>query len=155
MTTTKIGLTIAGLLGCLLFCAPAHAQAANTFTVQASGTVTTPAEAVAFSGPIQISSTIVTDAAGGPPTSVVNIDARQLSALGATTGTVFLNSGQANLTRPLVASDVIQTTLSFFPGGPGGFLKPKTAVLNLTLTYDLLTGALTAATASIATPTFK
>ena len=157
MTTTKFLLAFAGLLGCLLFGAPARAQAisTSTFTVTAAGSVTTPAESVAFSGPIQIASTIVPDPAGGPTTAVVNIDARQLTGLGAITGTAFLNSGQANLTRTLVASDVIQTTFSFFPSGPGGFLKPRTAVLNLTLTYDLISGALTAATASIATPTFR
>jgi hypothetical protein len=152
--TTKLVSAIAGVLGCLLLGAPAYAQATSTFTVQASGTVTTAPESVTFSGPIQILSTIVTDPAGGPPTAVVNIDARQLTARGASSGTVFLNSGQAHLTRPLVATDMIQTTFSFFPTGPGGFLKPRTAVATLNLSYNLATGALTAVTASISTPNF-
>ncbi|HZX93401.1 MAG TPA: hypothetical protein VFE90_02720 [Myxococcales bacterium] len=154
MNTTKLILTAASLLGCLLLGAPANAQATSSFTVQTSGSVTTSSETVNFSGPIEITSTIVTDPLGGPPTAVVSVDARQLVAQGATTGTLFLNSGQAMLTRELLSTDTIQTTFSFFPPGPGGFLKTKTAVVNLTLTYNLTTQALTNATASITTPTF-
>ena len=145
------------VLGCmlgLLLAAPAHAQAISSYTVQASGSVTIPAETVNFSGPIQITATVVNDPAGGPPTSVVSIDARQLVATGATSGTVFVNSGQAHLTRPLAATDTIATTFAFFPSGPGGFLKTRTALATLNLTYNLTTQALTGATASISTAKF-
>jgi len=151
MTTNVFSRLMAGAALALAFLSSAaHAQAVSSFTVQASGTVTSPSgESVAFSGPVQVTATVVTDPAGGPPTSVVSIDARQLVATGATSGAAYVNSGQANLTRPLAATDVIQTTFAFFPDGPGGFLKTRTALLTLNLAYNLATSALTSASGSI------
>jgi hypothetical protein len=154
--TTKhlVSRTVLGAALALLLAAPAHAQAISTFTVQASGSVATLAETVNFSGPIQITATVVNDPAGGPPTSMVSIDARQVVATGATSGTVFINSGQAHLTRPLAATDVVATTFAFFPSGPGGFLKTRTALATLNLSYNLTSQALTGATATISTAKF-
>ena len=156
MTTNHLvsRMVLGGVLGLLLLAAPAHAQAISTFTVQASGSVTTPTETVNFSGPIQLIATVVNDPAGGPPTSVVSVDARQLVATGATSGAVFINSGQAQLTRVFAATDAIATTFAFFPPGPGGFLKTRTALATLNLTYNLTTQALTGATATISTAKF-
>ena len=148
---SRMSLLLGGVLGCLLLAAPAHAQAVSTYTVQASGSVLTSTESVVFSGPIQVTATVVTDPAGGPPTSIVSIDARQLIATGSVSGTVFVNSGQANLTRQLVSPDVIRTTFAFFPSGSGGQLKARTALATLNLSYNLATGALTGVTASIST----
>lgn len=146
-------------LSCLsLPAAPAFAQATSTFTVQAQGrvgsttqvaaTAASP-ETVSFSGSIRIISTVVLDPAGGPPTAVVSIDARQVSGKGLTTGTIYSNSGQANLTRRFAASDLIKTTVAFYPSGPGGFLKARTALVTVNLTYNTTTRALTAVSASI------
>ena len=148
-------LVLVGVLGCLLLALPAHAQATSTFTVQTTGSVTTPAEVVNFSGPLQLSVTTVPDPAGGPTTAVVSVEATQIAGTGATSGTSFINSGQARLTRILAATDVVQTTFAFYQDVPGGFLKTRTALLTINLTYDLATGALSGATASISTPTFR
>ena len=136
------------LLGCLLFAAQARAQVISTLTVNASGTVATATESVVFSGPMTITTTVVADPAGGPSTSVVSIDARQVVATGALSGSVFINSGQANLTRQLVSLDVIRTTFAFFPSGSGGHLNTRTALATLNLSYNLA-GTLTGASASI------
>jgi len=80
---------------------------------------------------------------------MVSIDARQVVATGATSGATFINSGQAQLTRIFGATDVIATTFAFYPAGPGGFLKTKTALATLNLSYNVTTQALTGATATI------
>lgn len=134
---------------CVLMSGPARAQAVSTFTVQATGSVTSVTDSINFSGPVYVSATIVPDPAGGPATAVVSVDARSLVATSAVTGATFVNSGQARLTRVFGASDVIKTTFSFFPPGPGGFLRGRTALVTLNLTYDLTTQALTGATAAI------
>src|SRR5690349_8452132 len=103
MTTNKLKticsarreLLILGALGCLLLPAAARAQATSTFTVQTTGSVTTPSEVVNFSGPLQLAVTTVPDPAGGPTTAVVNVEATQIAGTGATSGTSFINSGQA------------------------------------------------------------
>ncbi|MFL5312617.1 MAG: hypothetical protein ACJ79H_19455 [Myxococcales bacterium] len=156
MTTNHLvsRMVLGAVLGWLFFAAPAHAQAISTFTVQASGSVTTPTETVNFSGPIQITATVVNDPAGGPASSVVGVDARQLVATGATSGARFINSGQAQLTRVFGATDSIQTTFAFYPAGPGGFLNTRTALATLNLSYNVTTQALTGATASISTAKF-
>jgi hypothetical protein len=148
-------LLILGALGCLLLAAPAHAQATSGFTVQATGSVTTPTEVVNFSGPLQINVVTVPDPSGGPTTAVVSLEATDIAGTGATTGTSFINSGEARLTRVLAATDVVQTTFAFYQDVPGGFMKTRTALLTVNLTYDVASGALTGATASISTPSFR
>jgi hypothetical protein len=148
------------VLGCLFLAAPAFAQAVSTSTVQVAGTVGgaktaaastgSTGEAVVFSGPVQVTCRVMTNPAGPPTTTVVSIDARQVQGTGASTGTVYANSGQANLTRPFAATDQIQTTFAFFPSGAGGYLKARTALLTLNLTYDTTTLALTGVSGTIA-----
>jgi len=77
------------------------------------------------------------------------VDTRGLSCVGQSTKTTYLNSGQANLTRLLVASDVVQMTFAMYPNTAGGYLKARTGMATLNLSYDTTTGALTAASASI------
>jgi hypothetical protein len=141
---------LGGALLTLLPAAPARAQAISTFTVQVSGVVSgagTAAgpEAVSFSGPVQITSTVVTDPTGGPPSTVVFVDAQGVTGKGLLTGAAYVNSGQANLTRMFGAADVIKTTFAFFPNTASGFMKARTALLTLVLTYDLTSQALTSA----------
>jgi hypothetical protein len=134
-------------------------EATSTFTVQTAGTVGSPSatavvsntatlETVACSGPVKVVSNAVTDPAL-PPGVVVSIDASGLSCVGQTTKTIYLNTGYANLTRPLVANDVIKTSFAFYPNGPGGFAKARTALLTLKLGYNTTSGALTSATALV------
>jgi len=158
------------LLGCLLLAAgPAFAQtASSTFTTTSSGTVGTPTtggtapgpapidgtpvttapEAISCSGPVKLASTSVTDPSL-PPQVVLTVDVRGLSCVGQTTKTAYLNSGFANLTRPLVASDMVQTTFAVYPSTAGGYLNARTAMVTLNLTFNTTTGALTGASASI------
>jgi len=164
MSLTTVVLSLAGgvLGGLLLAAPPAYAQSAVTSaTPTASGTVgSTPpltdrpgvpvdpaaSESVACSGPVKLTTAAVSDPTM-PPGVVVSIDARGLTCIGQVTGTKYVNSGQANLTRLLVANDVIKTTFAFY--APGGFLHARTAQLTLNLSYDTKTGALLSSSVTV------
>ena len=127
-------------------------------TVQASGQVsgsaTTskigPSENVTFSGNVVISATVVTDPA--LPTGVtLFVDGKGLKGVGKETGTVYINSCEANVTRLFRATDKITVTFAFFENKSGSSLKAKTGVLTLNLTYDEASRKLTKATAVVGT----
>jgi len=150
--------------GLLLTATAAHAQAtaSSSYTVAVSGTLGTPTktgaaapgagatapEAVSCTGPLKLSAVTVRDPIM-PPSVVFSFDSRGLSCVGQTSKIAYLNSGQANLTRPLVPTDVIETTFAFYQNVPGGYLKARTAVATLNVSYNTTTGALTGATGSI------
>jgi hypothetical protein len=166
---------ISGAMGAILLAAPpAHAQSTvSSFTPTVSGRVissaNTPAktrvvtdplasENIFCTGPVKITTAAVTDEIL-PPGVVVSVDARGLSCVGETSGATYVNTGQANLTRSLVATDVIETTFALYQGVPGeshrartkraGFLGARTGLLTLHLTYDTISGALSNATGSV------
>jgi hypothetical protein len=148
--------------GLLLTATAAHAQAtaSSSYTVSVSGTlgtttasagtVSTSPEAVICTGPLKLSAVTVRDSIM-PPSVVFSFDSRGLSCVGQTSKIAYLNSGQANLTRPLVPTDVIETTFAFYQNVPGGYLKARTAVATLNVSYNTTTGALASATGSIKT----
>jgi hypothetical protein len=105
-------------------------------------------ELINCTGPVKIATAAVTDPVL-PPGVVVTVDVRGLSCVGQTTGATYINSGFANLTRLLLASDVVKTTFAVYPSTAGGYMNARTAMVTLNLTYDTTTGALTSASASI------
>jgi len=82
-----------------------------------------------------------------PPSVVVSIDGRGVKGIGNNTGTVYLNECEANLNRRFAATDVISTTFAFFEDAPESYLRSKTGLLTLNLTYNTTTMALTKVTA--------
>lgn len=157
-------LSAALVLGSLFFANhSANAQAAgatatvstvSTVTVQVSGTApslkTGLTEAITFSGPLVVTTTVMTDPAMGPSVAVY-IDGRGVKGTGSQTGTVYVNECEANLSRPFGATDSIKTTFAFFEDKPGAYLKAKTAMVALNLTYDTATMKVTKATGSVST----
>ena len=152
--------TVLSLLsGCLLAAGAASAQTTtSTFSVLSSGTVvgTAPGGAASVAAPENINCTgtvkIITTAVSDPtlpPGVVVFVDARGLSCVGATSKTVYLNSGIANLSRLLVPADVVKMTFALYPNTVGGYMQARTGMLTLNLTYNTTTGALTSASSSI------
>lgn len=150
-----------GVLG-LVFIAvcPAYAQTSasltpivSTSTVQVStaSAVAASTETVTFSGPVVVTATVVTDPTQGPTTLVVAIDGRGLKGIGTKTGIVYLNECEANLTRPFAGTDVIETTFAYFEDAPGSYLKAKTGLLTLNMTYNTTTKTLSKVTASVST----
>jgi hypothetical protein len=144
--------------GALVLAAPsAYGQSAHsarasgvtgTLTAGAGVKVDPSSENVQCSGDLTIATKAVSDPAL-PPGVVVSIDASALVCVGQGTRGRYVTDGHATLTRLLVPSDVITTTLAFHRATPNGFLTARTALLTLNLTYDTTTGALTGATASL------
>ena len=164
----------AGVLGALLLAVPAaKAQTTvSTFTIQVSGTASAAKtglpETVKFSGPVVITTTVVTDPAAStpdattsalPPSVVVSVDGRGVTGVGQKSGTTYKNECEANLTRLFGATDTVELTFAFFAApaasapadAVGLYLTSKTGVLTLNLTYDTSTTALTGVTAAVGT----
>jgi hypothetical protein len=161
-----------GALAALLL-APSSALAqttVSTFTIQVSGTASSVKtglpETVKFSGPVVITSTVVTDPAASTPTAgttalppavSVSVDGTGVVGTGAKTGATYKNFCVAILTRPFSTTDAIETTFAFFKDAAAGsaiaasYAQSKTGVLGLSLTYDASTMALTNATGTIGT----
>jgi hypothetical protein len=151
-------------LAALLFVAVVHAQTpgttispvstASTITVQISGSAaeqkTGLAEPITFSGPLVVTSVVSTDPALGPG-AVVSIDGRGIKGTGGKSGKVYVTECEANLTRPFAGTDAIKMTFPFFEDAPGSYMKAKTGLLTLNLTYNLKTMKLTSVTASVGT----
>src|SRR5258706_11532799 len=159
LTSSRLQIALS-LLVALAAAGPAAAQTAtSTFSVSSSGTVGTAAgtavvgtapapEAISCTGTVKVSSMAASDAVLGPQ-DVVWLDTTALSCVGVTTKTTYLNSGQGNLTRPLVATDVLKMTFALYPNTAGGYLKARTGMVTANLSFNTTTGALTAAAASI------
>jgi len=162
--TVVLSLVGAAVGGLLLTATPAHAQAtaSSSYTVAVSGTLgtttktgaaspgtgATAPEAVSCTGPLKLSAVTVRDPIM-PPSVVFSFDSRGLSCVGQTSKIAYLNSGQANLTRPLVANDVVETTFAYYQNVAGGYLKARTAVATLNVFYDTTIGAITSASGAI------
>ena len=163
-------LSLATLAVLFLVVAPTHAQEAaaettaaepvavtatpSQATTRVSGSATSSrtglAETVTFSGDVVIHATVVTDPA--LPTGVtLFVDCKGIRGAGDETGTVYINSCEANVTRLFRPTDRVTLTFAFFEDKQGSFLKAKTGVLTITLTYDEKTRTLTRATAAVGT----
>ena len=164
------GILSLAMLAVLFLVAPTQAQEApaeGTTAVQAAGVTATTSQAtikvsgsapasrtglpesVTFSGNIVIHATVVTDPA--LPTGVtLFVDGKGVRGVGES-GTVYINSCEANVTRLFRPKDKITLTFAFFEEKSGAFLKSKTGVLTITLTYDEKTRKLTGATGVVGT----
>lgn len=120
----------------------------GTLSARAAVAVDPTAENVQCSGDLTIDTKAVADPVL-PPGVVVSIDASALVCVGQGTKGRYVTDGQPTLTRLLVPSDVITTTLAFHQDAPDELPPSRTAVLTVNLTYDIATGALTGATASL------
>jgi hypothetical protein len=148
---------LGGALAALFLAVPAaYAQtsAISSFTIQVSGTAsaltTGLSETVAFSGPVVVSATVVTDPVLGP-IAMVSVDGRGVIGTGNNTKTTYVNTCQANLTRPFGPTDKVQTTFAFFQDAPGAYMAAKTGVLTLSLVYNTVTMALTSVVGTVGT----
>jgi hypothetical protein len=123
-------------------------------TIEVSGSATAARtglpEAVTFSGNVVIYASVVTDPV--LPTGVtLFVDGKGVRGVGNETGTVYINSCEANVTRLFRPTDKITLTFAFFEDKPGSFRKSKTGVVTITLTYDEATRKLKGATGAVGT----
>jgi len=138
----------------LLSFAPAsRALDPSTVSVPIAGTVFGLPESVFFSGTAEITvRPAESEVPGAAPRMVVSVDLGDLTGTGVSTGNVYVTSGLIHLTRRLVKGDVIQATVPFFVRGSAPTARGRTAVASFSFDYDVTTGALTSARASLAAP---
>ena len=72
-----------------------------------------------------------------PPSVRLSIDFSNVTGVGLKTGTKYVTSGEQELVRPLVATDVVDVTFAFFPRGATGFTRDRQALASFTLNYNL------------------
>ncbi|HEY6912885.1 MAG TPA: hypothetical protein VI356_26120 [Myxococcales bacterium] len=153
MKTRRLSRGLAGLIGLSLSLAVsaawAQATSFSSFTFTLAGTVAGGSEALNCSGPVKVTAMIVKDPSM-PPNSIVSLDTRLLSCKGATSGTTYLNSGQATLTRLLGPTDQVQAAISLYPNTPGGFMQARTGLATLNLSYNVTAGALVGVSGTLA-----
>ena len=152
-------------LFCALTLAPALAQDASmqltaseslllastsTLLVPVAGVVSGSPESVTFSGDVKVSNRLAKDPDFFSPRYVLTIDLRGLTGLGATTGVTYAISGPELLHLRVAASHAVQITFPF----KGGSDRLRTGVASLNLDFDPESGALTAASARVSTPSF-
>src|SRR5262245_1441939 len=124
--------------------------ATTSVSVALTGRVKGPTEPVGFTGRAQITSTLLIDEFGGPPSVHLTLDLRGVTGVGATTKKRYVISGPQIMIRPLVGTDVIDFT---FPFVPSGALAPI-GIGNATfgIGFDVSTANVNRAAATITDP---
>jgi hypothetical protein len=151
-STSFVLVVITGVLVATRADVPAAALS-PAISVPIVGTVDGQPESVALAGTIQIANMLVTDTNGSSPKERLSMKLVGVSGAGVVTGAKYVASGEENLVRPLVASDHIEVMFPFFRATADGPLTARTAAASMVFNFDLLTGAITKATASFSTPT--
>ena len=145
---------LVAMLGGLLGGTSALADSAVTIAI--SGTVDGSPESVYLSGLAQVTSAFVkTDPKfNHPPRVILSIDLHNVSGRGLATGATYVTTGQDELLRPLVASDLVEVTFPFYTSGPRGSASARTGLASFRLNFNVTTGALTGGTGTVNTPRF-
>ena len=134
---------IAGLAAAVLLATPAARgmDAESTFTTHVSGKLVGAPETVSCSGPVKLSVMVQNDP-GAPPNAIVTVDTQDLKCRGLKTRTPYVNSGHSILTRLLLPTDAIETSIAVYPDTSDGHLNARSALLSLKLSYNVANGAL-------------
>jgi len=134
---------------------PAYAAGIwRTTLVPIVGTVSGPPERVLFWGQARINSRLAPDPDFHRPSLVLTIDLTGVSGVGSS-GTKYVISGPEIVQRGLAASHLVEITFPFFQSGTTGISSAQSGVASFALSFDLNTGAVMTATASIASPNFR
>jgi len=151
----KSAVVVLSFVGALALAGRGDAAAttlATSVTVPISGIVNGQPESVSLSGSLLIVSTFVTDSTLTTPKERLVIKAVNVSGVGLTSGAKYVATGEDRLLRPLAVSDHIDIMFPFYPATPGGSRSARSAMASITLQFDLLSGALTRATATFSSP---
>ena len=129
------------------------ADPGTTTTVPVSGTVSGGAESVVFSGQATVNSRLAPDPDFGKHKVVLTVDLSGVAGVGASSQAKYVIPGPDIMQRRLAASDVISLTFPFLPDG-GTVLSARSGVATFALSFDLNTGAVTAASASVSASSY-
>ena len=124
--------------------------ATTSVSVAVASQVKGPSEVVRFAGNAQITSALLIDEFGGPPSVHLTLDLRGVAGVGVTTKKRYVISGPQIMIRPLVSTEVIDFT---FPFVPSGALAPI-GIGNATfgIAFDVSTANVNRAAATITDP---
>lgn len=148
--------SLIALLALAFLVAGASAAVAwRSTSVPVSGTVTGRPESVAFSGSAQIQSRLALDPEDSRRAKILlQIDLSGVTGVGSSTRAAYVVEAQDVVTRGLAPSDVIELTFPFHANSARAVSASRTGVVSFALSFDTATGAITAAKASIGSPSF-
>jgi hypothetical protein len=126
------------------------ARAADTL-VPITGTVSGQPESVAFSGQARVGSRLL-KAPDGTPIVMIVINLSGVSGTGSSTAAKYAIPGAETFYRRLVASDRVEVTFPFLAGE--NILSARSGVASFALSFDVATGAVTAAKGAVTSPNF-
>jgi hypothetical protein len=136
--------------------APASAVVPTLLSAAAgtvSGSVMGSPETVSFSGTVTIDSKRVSDPDfGNPDLVVLSIDLSGMKGTGQSSKATYVVSNQEIIQRPLTAADNIVVTFPFAKSGSSMSMSPRIGAASLALSFDVTTGALTAAKVTVSNP---
>ena len=129
--------------------ASAYAEPMNFRLVDVNGTVTGSPESVAFSGKAKVGSRLAPDPDFNVPRYVLTIDMSDVAGTGSLTGKKYLVPTEEVVQRRAAASHVVTFSFPFVEIGRPG-LEARAGKVSFTLSFDVNTGVVTAASASVA-----
>jgi hypothetical protein len=122
--------------------------------VPIKGIVSGQPESVSFSGQAQIQSRLVRDPDFNKPSLLLTIDLSGVPGVGSSTNAKYVIPSQENVQRPLAPSHRVEITFPFMRSGNTSMTSARTGVASFALDFDTSTGAITSATANVASPSF-
>jgi hypothetical protein len=123
----------------------------SSVTIPISGVVDGGTESVSLSGRLVIVSTLVTDATLASPKVRLAFSIVGVSGAGLTSGTKYIATGEDRLIRRLTLSDHVDLVFPFYRTGDWP-KSARSAMASITLGFDVATGSITRATATISSP---
>jgi len=118
-----------------------------------SGSVTGAPETVSFSGSVSINSKRVSDPDfGNPDIVVLSLDLSGMKGTGQSSKATYVVSNQEIIQRPLTSAENIVVTFPFAKSGSSMSMSPRIGAATLALSFDVTTGALTAAKVVVSNP---
>jgi len=122
--------------------------------VPIKGIVSGQPESVSFSGQAQIQSRLVRDPDFNKPSLLLTIDLGGVPGVGSSTKAKYVIPSQENVQRPLAPSHRVEITFPFMRSGNTNMTSVRSGVASFALDFDVNTGAITGATANVASPSF-
>jgi hypothetical protein len=128
------------------------APVAGTTMLPIAGTVDGLPESVSLAGSIRIVNTMIIDPILPTPLERLSLTLVKVGGVGLTSGAKYVATGENTIVRPLAATDQLEMTFPFYRSTPDGRMSARAAMATISLTFNLTTGAVSAAKATFSTP---
>jgi hypothetical protein len=151
---TPSAVVIASFVATLSLAGSGDAPAASltaTVTIPIAGIVDGQPESVSLSGNLLIENTLLRDATLTVPKERLTFKLVNVSGVGMTSDQHYIATGEDRLVRTLAVTDHLDLIFPFYRQSDGP-QSARSAMASITLRFDLVTGAVTGATATFAAP---